>query len=120
MAGRVCVRKEGLSLRHYRHGLTRVHMPKRASKREEEHQPERARQGGLAGERRVERNGGLPVVVLVPASFGLVARHFQGWSPASPQLGSPAWGANSSLLCGSWHVAMPRGAGGALEKLNQS
>ena len=93
MAGRVCVRKEGLSLRHYRHGLTRVHMPKRASKREEEHQPEGARHGGLAGERRVERNGGLPVVGLVPASFGLVARHFQGWSPASPQLGSPAWGA---------------------------
>ena len=94
--------RNGLFLRHYRHSPKRVNV--HPSKKEEEHQPEGARLGGLAGKRRVTRTRR-------PASRRVGARQFLEWSPASRRVGSPAWGAQSSLLSGSRHVAMPRGAG---------
>ena len=59
---------------------------------------------GLQASAGLQGHRGLPVV-------GLVARQFLGWSPASSWVGSPAWGAQSSLLSGSGHVAMSRSAG---------
>ena len=37
MAGRACVRQEGLFLHHYHHCLMNVHVPKRAIDEEVEH-----------------------------------------------------------------------------------
>ena len=57
MAGRVCIRKQGLFLRSCHRRLKSVNVPKRASKKEKEHWHKGMRLEGLVGELRVERIG---------------------------------------------------------------
>ena len=85
-----------------------VNEPKHPCDKEDEHQHQGARLGGLVGECQVKEYGGLPVVGLVPTSSWVGRRPVLGKVPQVYGLGHPACGARSSLL-GSWHIAMPRG-----------
>ena len=69
MAGRVCVREEGLFLRSCHRGFKSVNELKRANIKEEEPQHKGARLEVLSATSRSEECGGLSVVGLVPASF---------------------------------------------------
>ena len=83
MAGRVCVRKEGLFLPNYHHSPTSVHEPENAIDEEGEHTSTKERYcENLSANTRLKEYGGLPVLGLVLASswvgrrpvFGIVAR----------------------------------------------
>ena len=106
MAGRACVRKEGLFLRSCHYGLQSVNVPKHASDKEEEHQHKRARLGGLVGEHRVQRIrrlasrrvGARQNLAWSPPVLGLVARQFEDGRPQV--LGSAE--TTSSVILMTW------------------